>query len=171
VSRNQYFEAYDTTATAGLQRRMVARLEELLEVCRIEACRNPDGLVELALHDGRHRLVVPLETVLLRILHETRGIVSRQKLAERLADIPSDEIEEGIEFLDTAELLYVGRGDGRLINTLPSHIQAEVDVVALQQQGGQVNGLDGSDVAQDAAGVLVVSGDGATGDAGPANCR
>jgi hypothetical protein len=41
-------------------------------------------------------------------------------------------LEEGIEFLDTAELLYVSPDDRRLINTLPANIQAEVDRVALQ---------------------------------------
>jgi hypothetical protein len=132
VSRNQYFEAYDTTATAGLQRRLVERLQVVLDECSIAAYRNPDGLLELLLVNGRHRLAVPLEECLLRILHETRDIVSRAELAERLAHIDEDEVDEGIEFLDTAELLYVSGGDRRLINSLPAHIQAEVDRAALQ---------------------------------------
>lgn len=131
VSRNQYFEAYDTTATAGLQRRLVERLQGLLDECSMAAYRNPDGLLELLLVNGRHRLAVPLEDCLLRILHETRDIARASQLAERLADISSDELEEGIEFLDSAELLYVSRNDRRLINTLPAHIQAEVDRAAL----------------------------------------
>ncbi len=144
VSRNQYFEAYDTTATVRLQERLVERLHVLLEECSINAYRNPDGLLELLLVNGRHRLAVPLEDCLLRILYETRGIVNRDQLAERLADIPSDEAKEGIEFLDTAELLYVSRGDGRLINTLPAHIQAEVDRAALQRNCGEEDSLEGS---------------------------
>jgi radical SAM superfamily enzyme YgiQ (UPF0313 family) len=171
VGRNQYFEAYDTTATAGLQRRLVARLEALLEECSIQACRNTDGLLELVLFDGRNRLAVPLEDCLLRILHETRDIMSQAQLAERLADVPADEVKEGIEFLDTAELLYVSRGDGRLINTLPAHIQAEVDVVALRQQRENVNGSDRSGAEQPAPGVWAISSDGAAGDAGLAGCR
>ena len=170
VSRNQYFEAYDTTATAGLQRRLVARLEELLKECGIQACRDPGGLLELVLSDGHQRMAVPLESCLLRILHETRDTVSRTRLAERLADIPADEVEEGIEFLDTAELLYVSRRDGRMINTLPTHIQAEVDVVVLHPQSDESNGRGGSGAAQPAPGVLAISSDGAIRDAGPAGC-
>jgi hypothetical protein len=133
VSRNQYFDAYDTTATVGLQRRLVARLERLLEDCRMEAYRNAAGLLELALRDGRHRLLVPLENCLLRLLHETHQIVSRAQLAERLADLAADEIEEGIEFLDDAELLYRDRDGRLLLNTLPASIQAVVDREVLSQ--------------------------------------
>jgi len=138
VSRNQFFEAYDTTATAGLQRRLVARLHGLLEECSIQACRNPDGLLELMLVAGRHRMAVPLERCLLHILHETRGIVSRGRLAEQLADTVPDEIEEGIEFLDNAELLYISRDDRRLVNTLPAHVQAQVDAIWLQQTAKEI---------------------------------
>ena len=56
VGRNQYFEAYDTTATVGLQRRLVERLQRLLQECSIVACRNPDGLLELLLVSGRQRM-------------------------------------------------------------------------------------------------------------------
>jgi hypothetical protein len=132
ASRNQFFEAYDTTATDGLQRRLTKRFEGLLEECSIRAYRNPDGLLELELYDGRHPLAVPLENTLLRLLHETRDIMSLAQLKERLADIPGDEVEEAIEFLDSAELLYVSRHGRRLINTLPASIQAEVDLAALQ---------------------------------------
>jgi radical SAM superfamily enzyme YgiQ (UPF0313 family) len=170
ASRNQFFEAYDTTATAGLQRRLVARLEGLLEECSIGAYRNPDGLLELLLVAGRHRLAVPLEDCLLRILHETREIVSRTRLAERLADVPADELEEGIALLVTAELLYVSPGDRRLINTLPAHIQAEVDVAALNLHQGGGNGPDGSGTELTAHEVLIVSSDGAARDKGPAAC-
>jgi len=133
VSRNQYFDTYDTTVTVGLQRRLVARLGQLLEDCRVEVYRNAGGLLELALRDGRQRLLVPLEDCLLRLLHETREVVSRTQLAERLADFPADEIDEGIEFLDDAELLYVSRGDRRLVNVLPASIQAKVDCEVLWQ--------------------------------------
>jgi len=133
VSRNQYFETYDTTATVGLQRRLVARLEGMLEDCRMEVYHTPDGLLELAMRDGRRRLLIPLEHCLLRLLHETREIVSRDQLAERLADLPTDEIEEGIDFLDGAELLYVSSHDAELLNTLPCLIQAEVDREVLGQ--------------------------------------
>jgi len=171
VIRNQYFEAYDTTATDGLQRRLVARFERLLEECSIRAYRNPDSLLELELYDGRHPLAVPLEPTLLRLLHETRDIVSRAQLAERLADIPGDEVEEAIEFLDTAELLYVSRRDRRLINTLPAPIQAEVDLAALQLQRGDGHGLDGSGAALRGDGVVVAGSDGVARDTGPAGCR
>jgi hypothetical protein len=135
VSRNQYFETYDTTATVGLQRRLVARLERMLEDCRMEIYRNSAGLLELALRDGRHRLLVPLENCLLRLLHETREIVNRALLAERLADLPADEIAEGIEFLDHAELLYLTPNGRQLLNTLPASIQSEVDRELLRQVG------------------------------------
>jgi radical SAM superfamily enzyme YgiQ (UPF0313 family) len=171
TSRNQFFEAYDTTATAGLQRRLVARLEGLLQECSIEAYRNPDGLLELLLVAGRHRLAVPLEDCLLRILHETREIISRARLAERLADVPSDELEEGIAFLDQAELLYISRRDGRLINTLPAPIQAEVDVAAMEPPHGGENGHDGSGTTLREREALVVSSDAATRDADPAAGR
>lgn len=134
VSRNQYFETYDTTATVGLQCRLVARLERMLEDCRMEAYRNAAGLLELALRDGRHRVLVPLEACLLRLLHETRQIVSRPQLVERLADFPADEIDEAIEFLDGAELLYLTDDGRRLLNTLPASIQAEVDREVLGQE-------------------------------------
>jgi hypothetical protein len=171
ASRNQFFEAYDTTATDGLQRRLVTRFEGLLEECSIRAYRNPDGLLELELYDGRHPLAVPLEPTLLRLLHETRDIVSRAQLAERLADIPSDEVEEAIEFLDAAELLYVSRRGRRLINTLPAAIQAEVDVAALQLQRGEGNGPEGSGTALRSDGVVVAGSDGAARDTGSACCR
>jgi len=171
ASRNQFFEAYDTTATAGLQRRLVARLEGLLQECSIEAYRNEGGLLELLLVAGRHRLAVPLEDCLLRILHETREIITRAPLVERLADVPSDELEEGIAFLDTAELLYISRRDGRLINTLPAPIQAEVDVAAMEPRHGGENGHDGSGTKLREREALVVSSDGATRDTDPAACR
>jgi hypothetical protein len=171
TSRNQFFEAYDTTATAGLQRRLVARLEGLLQECSIEAYRNPAGLLELLLVAGRHRLAVPLEGCLLRILHETREIISRARLAERLADFPSDELEEGIAFLDTAELLSISRRDGRLINTLPAPIQAAVDVAAMEPRHGGENGHDGSGTTLREREALVVSSDEATRDTDPAACR
>jgi hypothetical protein len=85
------------------------------------------------MRDGRRRLLIPLEHCLLRLLHETREIVSRDQLAERLADLPTDDIDEGIEFLDGAELLYVSSHDAELLNTLPSLIQAEVDREVLGQ--------------------------------------
>jgi hypothetical protein len=169
--RNQFFEAYDSTATDGLQRRLVARFEGLLEECSIRAYRNPDGLLELELYDGRHPLAVPLEPTLLRLLHGTRGIVSRAQLAERLADIPSEEIEEGIEFLDTAELLYVSRRDRRLINTLPAAIQAEVDVAALRLEHGEGHGREGPGATLGADGVVAAGSDGAARDTDPAGCR
>jgi hypothetical protein len=171
ASRNQFFEAYDTTATDGLQRRLVARFEELLEECSIRAYRDPDGLLELELFDGRDRLAVPLENTLLRLLHETCDIVSRAKLAERLADIPGDEVEEAIEFLDAAELLYVSRRDRRLINTLPAPIQAEVDLAALRLRSGDGHGAEGPGTARRADGVVVAGSDGATPDADPTDCR
>ncbi len=136
ASRNQFFEAYDTTATVGLQRRLVTRLEGLLSECSIEAYQNSDGLLELLLVAGRHRLAVPLEDCLLGILHQTRAFVSRTQLAGRLADVPGDEREEGIGFLDEAELLYVSPDGNQIINTLPAHIQAEVDVAALSRHRG-----------------------------------
>jgi hypothetical protein len=170
ASRSQFFEVYDTTATDGLQRRLVARFEGLLEECSIRAYRNPDGLLELELYDGRHPLAVPLEPTLLRLLHETRDIIRRAQLAERLADIPGDEVEEGIEFLDTAELLYVSRRDRRLINTLPAAIQAEVDLAALQLERGDGHGVEGAGTALRAEGVVVAGNDGATRDTGPAGC-
>jgi hypothetical protein len=169
--RNQFFEAYDTTATDDLQRRLVTRFEALLEECSIRAYRNPDGLLELELYDGRNRLAVPLEPTLLRLLHETRDIVGRAQLAERLADIPGDEVEEGIEFLDTAELLYVSRHSRRLINTLPANIQAEVDLAALQRHGGDGHGAEGSSTALRADGVLMAGSNGAARDTDPAGCR
>jgi hypothetical protein len=169
--RNQFFEAYDTTATDDLQRRLVARFEGLLEECSIRAYRNPDGLLELELYDGRHPLAVPLENTLLRLLHETRDIVSRAQLAERLVDIPGDEVEEGIEFLDTAELLYGSHRDRRLINTLPAPIQAEVDLAAFALQRADGNGPDGSGAALRADGVVVAGSDGAARDTGPAGCQ
>ncbi len=167
ASRNQFFEAYDTTATAGLQRRLVARLEGLLPECSIEAYRNPDGLLELLLVAGRHRLAVQLEDCLLRILHETRDIVSRTKLSERLAELPRDELEEGIALLDQAELLYVSPDGRQLINTLPANIQAQVDVAVISLHHGGGNGSEGSGSALPAHEVLFVSSDGATGDTGP----
>jgi hypothetical protein len=171
ASRNQFFESYDTTATDGLQRRLVARFEGLLEECSIRAYRNPDGHLELELYDGRHPLAVPLEPTLLRLLHETRDIVSRAQLVERLADIPGDEVEEGIEFLDATELLYVSRRDRQLINTLPAAIQAEVGLAAMQLPRGDGNVPDGSGRALRADGVGVAGSDGAAGDTGPADCR
>ena len=130
VGRNQYFEAYDTTATAGLQRRLVERLQVLLDECSIEAYQNPDGLLELLLVSGRHRLAVPLEHCLLRILHETRDIVNQAEVEERLVDIDVEELKDGIEFLDNAELLYVSHPDRRLINTL-RRVFSGVDRAAL----------------------------------------
>jgi hypothetical protein len=171
TSRNQFFEAYDTTATDGLQRRLLARFEGLLGECSIRAYRNPDGLLELELFDGRHPLAVPLEPTLLRLLHETRDIVSRAQLAERLGDIAGDEVEQGIEFLDTAELLYVSRRDRRLINTLPAAIQAELDVAAIRLECGDGHGREGPGATLSAHGVVVAGSDGATRDTDPAACR
>jgi hypothetical protein len=171
VLRNEYFETYDTTATDGLQRRLVTRFEKILEECSIRACRTPDGLLELELYDGANRLAVPLEPTLLRLLHETRDIVSRARLAERLADIPGDEVEEAIEFLDTAELLYVSRRGHRVINTLPAPIQAEVDLAALQLHREDGPGLEGSGTALRSDRVVMASGGGAAQDMDPASCR
>jgi hypothetical protein len=169
--RNEYFETYDTTATDGLQRRLVTRFEKILEVCTIRACRTPGGLLELELYDGRNRMAVPLEPTLLRLLHETREIVSRARLAERLADIPGDEVEEAIEFLVSAELLYVSRHGRRLINTLPTAIQTQVDLAALTRERGDGPGAEGVATALSVAGVLVAGSDGAVRDTDPAGCR
>jgi hypothetical protein len=171
ASRNQFFEAYDTTATDGLQRRLVTRFEGLLEECSIRAYRNPDGLLELELYDGRHPLAVPLENTLLRLLHESRDIVSRAQLAQRLADIAGDEVEEGIEFLDAAELFYVSRHGRRLINTLPTAIQAEVDAAALMLSRGDGHSPDGSSTGPRSDGVVMAGSDGAARSTGPAGCR
>jgi hypothetical protein len=168
TSRNQYFETYDTTATDGLQRRVITRLEGLLEECSIRAYPNPDGVLELELYDGRHPVAVPLEPTLLRLLHETRDIVSRAQLEERLADIPAEEVEEGIEFLDEAELLYVSGRNHRLINTLPAAIQAEVSVAALALARGVWNGVEGSGTTLRADGVVIAGNDGTARDTGPA---
>ena len=73
--------------------------------------------------DPTHPLLAPWWA----IIEATELDLQKARMLKRICD------EEGIEFLDGAELLYLSRDGRKLINTLPASIQAEVDREVLSQ--------------------------------------